>query len=195
MSSAAPVLEKWATNFDWLSWKQPIVVDKSLVISDRTASTSVDVKVSSMESLSPSPSASSSTPVEAQAFYKVCNVLLGVFSNGSTPCKKTTLVRHEQSDAHRALSGSGTLRDNAAPSVEEFLKCLERRAKQESLRKSPVGCIKEWRLTWCLSEANKDQLVKLLANAQSTTVSPDAQGQLFRSCRTPSRSTYVPISP
>ena len=176
MSSAAPVLEKWATNFDWLSWKQPIVVDKSLVISDRAASTSVDDKVS-MVSLSPS--ASSSTPVEAQAFCKVCNVLLGVFSNGSTRGKKTTLVRHEQSDAHRALSGSGTLRDNAAPSVEEFLKCLERRAKQESLRKSPVGCIKEWRLTWCLSEANKDQLVKLLANAQSTTVSQDAQGQLL----------------
>ena len=29
-------------------------------------------------------------------------------------------------------------RNNAAPSVEEFLKCLERRAKREALRKSPV---------------------------------------------------------
>ena len=174
MFSAGPVLEKWATKFDWLSWKP--IVDESLVISDRAASTSVADNVSMV-----SPSASSSTPVgtEEQAFCKVCNVFLGVFRNGTTQGKKTTLVRHDQSDAHRALSGSGTLRKDAAPSVEEFRKCLERRAKRESLRKSPVGCIKEWRLTWCLAEANKDQLMKLLRHVKSTTVSQDAQGQLL----------------
>jgi hypothetical protein len=88
---------------------------------------------------------------------------------------RTTLLRHEQSISHKGPSIS----ESEAPSMQEFLDCLENREAKRSFRSSKLGRTKEWKLSWCLAEAYKAAVQKKLSRAQSSTICQDAQGQLL----------------
>lgn len=97
---------------------------------------------------------------------------------------KAALYNHANSQGHKKnLSAAKGLPAPglAAPSVEEFKECIQRRLDGVSFRKSPVGSEKDMRLAWCLNEAILDRQRKMLRNGKviSSSITQDAQGQLL----------------
>ena len=94
----------------------------------------------------------------------------------ATEANVTGLLRHESSVGHRGGDSTSVVE---APPIQEFLDCLDSRAKVKSFRSSSNGREKEWKLAWCLAEAFKASVHSQLARVQSSTVSQDAQGQVL----------------
>ena len=83
-------------------------------------------------------------------FCKTCQKFL--FQNTVAGGNLTSLLRHERTVLHQ---GKGPMKTSSvqAPPIQDFLDCLDDRAKRKSFRSS--GKEKAWKLSWCLAEAFK----------------------------------------
>ena len=90
------------------------------------------------------------------------------------------LTQHDASQAH-GKAAAGQLAAVAAPSVQEFQECLQRRWQGISFRKASddAGRSKDAKLAFCLSEAVLAREQVALRKAECVTVAQDAQGQLL----------------
>ena len=84
-------------------------------------------------------------------------------------------MKHENSLTHKGPVPTAV----EAPPIQDFLDCLDSRAKRKSFRSSAKGKEKEFKLAWCLAEAFKKSVRKQLAKVETSTISQDAQGQLL----------------
>ena len=107
-------------------------------------------------------------------FCKTCQKFL--FQKTVGGGNLTSLLRHERTGLHQ---GKGPMKTSSvqAPPIQDFLDCLDDRAKRKSFRSS--GKEKAWKLSWCLAEAFKMSVHGQLAQVASSTVCQDAQGQVL----------------